>query len=421
MKKNIFWLLLIALIGLGNNADAQAAINFGNTSPVQAFWQYLGVHCAGLDAIEMRILRLDSCADLQIENLAITPHGSFPNCVIVPTFKKKKEYDYEFSQEPPAQSGQIPTEAKIWAYPMSTTLVNAEELKAQIKKNLMEFREIVIKRTQQSNHQGQNIICTCDQSGACAADCACKGMCSKESTCACKGKCSCEPDVSSTTREGCVDFDVAVGENFKPLTGEQVLIEPSNATFYRVVRKEEDPSRDEATCTVKLTPVPGQCLSAGSGSLPTSNYGPSAPEDDTHPPTVSLPGLLDTIQIPSPCLCVPHPDSIIANVLDGLYRRDLDTITPYSKLQFFQVTLTGDSNYRFTLNPAFDGEIAAYSFTNPDDYNTYTPLIVKDFGVAQPFNFFDLLGRAACETLRVVIAYHPCDTAKLDVKIEKKP
>lgn len=416
MKKNIFRLILIALMGLGPDVNAQA-ITLGSTPPAQALWQYLGVHCAGLDAIELRILRPDPCMDLKIDNLAITPHGAFPNCVIVPN-DSYRSHSYTFEQNQLSNAG-ISSEIEVWTD--STPLPNnPESLKEQIKNKLTSIRQAVIQETQELVAKANGKTCICDVSGtSCATNCKCNGACDKGVNCACKGKCNCPSDNSSESREGCVDFDIAVGNRMKNDTvvgSEKVKIEPLKATFLRVQSKETGASQDKATCDITLEPDTSNC---GSFSpAPTSQNGPSVPKDDPSIATLGSLSLLDTIQIPSPCLCVRHPDTIIASVLDGLFKRDLDTTKPHSKLRFFQVTLSGVTNYKFTLNPAFDGEIAVYRFTNPDDYSTYTSLIVQDFGVAQPKKTFNVQTKHDCETLRVVIGYHPCDIAKLDVKIE---
>jgi hypothetical protein len=419
MKKNIFWPLLIVLIGLGIDARAQPMITLGDVPPAQAFWQYLGVHCAGLDAIELRILRLDPCSDLKIDNLGITPHGAFPNCVIVPNYSVGS-YSYTFNQDQ-LPGTENPPETEIWTDNI-TSAATPENLKALIKDKLTSIRQEIVEKTQKMVANTNGKTCTCDGSAtSCATNCKCNGACDKGVDCACKGKCKCPSDNSSESREGCVDFDISTAaQNMKnnEVKFQSIEIQPSKATFLRVQSTETGASQDKATCDITLNPVPSNC--GPFVPAPTTKNGPSAPKDDPSIVALASLGLLDTIQIPSPCLCVRHPDTIIASVLDGLFKRDLDTIKPHSKLRFFQVTLSGGTNYKFTLNPAFDGEIAVYRFTNPDDYTTYKKIASKDFGVTQLSNTFNVQTKQDCETLRVVIGYHPCDIGKLDVKIEKQ-
>lgn len=386
MKKFNLPLLMAFMSLLAAQALLAQDINIINNAPANTYFQYLGVHCAGLDPIELEILRLEPCETLLTE-VGVTPYGAFPNRAVIPHLDEHINYtltcnviDPQSGTDEPEVEASLwvepPTkpklEAVLWAEPatqeqIEEQIAEAQKAKELLKEKLMAYQEIVKEEDERrANEQGETPA---------------------------------NPD-----REGCPEFEVASGDRKLPPPtspgndwGQN--FKAQTATYLRVARLEDDKSRAAATCQVEM------CF----------NH-PGCSTGATDPGNGSI-GVNDTIQIPSPCQCVGHPDSITRNLLQTLYSMHMNDEN--TKLRFFQVTFKGANNYKVSLNPNFDGQVVVFKFLDPDVASDYTKLEDVSFTASDPDHSFILKDLKPCATLRMIIGYHPCDIVDLDLKIEE--
>lgn len=116
------------------------------------------------------------------------------------------------------------------------------------------------------------------------------------------------------------------------------------------------------------------------------------------------------------CPCELNGDSAKQNMLSSILRNDIEN-AEHRKIQLFEATLTGAEDYKFSFDPAFNGQLVFYRSSGRPSYERFRVIASQAFDAADGIQDVLLDDLGDCAKIYMAVASNPCDKGELDATI----
>lgn len=118
----------------------------------------------------------------------------------------------------------------------------------------------------------------------------------------------------------------------------------------------------------------------------------------------------------STCPCELNADSAKQSMLSSILRNDIEN-AEHRKIQLFEATLTGAEDYKFSFDPAFNGQLVFYRANGRPSYEGFSVIASQAFDAADGIQDILLDDLGDCAKVYMAVASNPCDQSSLDASV----